>query len=205
MHLRINEVTVSPARVDELGGVLSNKALPVVMDQKGCRGLLCTASRATGDCAIVSLWDTRESLDASEQAIASIRTETVDVVGAKLNNIVIAEVLREVRVLPSQVGTRTRVVRITARGDSADQMLAFYDKEAVPRLESQPGFLNARLIREVDNDERFAAVSHWVDVAALEASDKLSGSLREQVADVVAGTAIERVSTAEIILIELVT
>ena len=205
MHLRINEVTVSPTRVDELGGVLSNKALPVVAEQKGCRGLLCTASRSTGECAIVSLWDTRESLDESEEAIVNIRKETVDVVGAQLNGIMIAEVLREVRVLPSQVGTRSRVVRITARGDSADQMLDFYETEAVPRLEAQPGFLNARLIRDVNNDEQFAAVSHWTDAAALEASDKLSGSLREQVTDVIAGTAIERVTTAEIILIELMT
>jgi len=205
MHLRINEVTVSPARVDELGGVLSNKALPVVAEQNGCRGLLCAANRATGECAIVSMWDTRESLDASEEAIAYIRGETVDAVGAQLNSIMIAEVLREVRVLPSQVGSRSRVVRITSRGGSADQMLDFYDTEAVPRLEGQPGFLNARLIREVDNDERFAAVSHWIDAAALEASDKMSGSLREQVADVIAGTAIERVTTAEIILIELMT
>jgi quinol monooxygenase YgiN len=203
MHLRINEVTVSPARVDELGGVLSNKALPVVAEQKGCRGLLCAASRATGECAIVSLWDTRESLDASEQAIVNIRSETVDVVGAQLNSIMIAEVLREVRVLPSQVGSRSRVVHITARGGSADRMLDFYETEAVPRLEAQPGFLNARLIRDVNNEERFAAVSHWIDAAALEASDKMSGSLREQIADVIAGTAIERVSTAEIILIEL--
>ena len=37
MHLRINDVTVSPARVDELGDVLSNKALPVVRAQKGYR------------------------------------------------------------------------------------------------------------------------------------------------------------------------
>lgn len=205
MHLRINEVTVSPARVDELGGVLSNKALPVVLEQDGCRGLLCAASRTTGDCAIVSLWDTRESLDASEEAIANIRGETVDVVGAQLNSIMVAEVLREVRVLPSQVGTRSRVVRITARGDSADDMLEFYESEAVPRLEAQPGFLNARLIRDVDNDERFAAVSHWIDADALEASDKMSGSLREQVTGAIPGTAIERVSTAEIIFIQLMT
>lgn len=203
MHLRINDVTVSPARVDELGGVLSNKALPVVLEQEGCRGLLCAANRVTGDCAIVSLWDSRESLDASEEAVAYIRSETVDVVGAQLNSIVIAEVLREVRVRASHVGSRSRVVRITARGDSADQMLDFYETEAVPRLEDQPGFLNARLIRDVDNDERFSAVSHWADATALEASDKLSGSLRKQVADVMAGTSIERVSTAEIILIEL--
>jgi len=42
-------------------------------------------------------------------------------------------------------------------------------------------------------------------VAALEVSDKTSGSLRDQVAKAIPGTTIERVTTAEIILIELPT
>jgi quinol monooxygenase YgiN len=205
MHLRINDVTVSPTRVDELRDVLSNKALPVVIAQKGCQGLLCAADRTTGNCAIVSLWDSRASLDASENTIAGIRGETVDTVDAKLNSVVIAEVLREVRVRPSQVGTRTRVVRLTAPAGNTDKMVEFYETEAIPRLESQPGFLNARLIREVEQDGRYAAVSHWADAAALEASEKNSTGLRDQVAKAIAGTSIERVSTSEIILTEVTT
>ena len=205
MFLRINEVTVAKNRVDELRDVLSNKALPVVVDQKGCRGLLCAADRATGNCAIVSMWDSKRSLEASEKAIASIRSATVDAVDAKLNSLVIAEVLREITVRPSQVGCQTRVVRITAPAGKADELLAFYDAEAVPRLKSQPGFLNSRLIREVENDGRFAAVSHWTDTAALSSSDKNSAALREQVAKTIAGASIERVSTSEIVLAELAT
>jgi quinol monooxygenase YgiN len=205
MHLRINDVTVSPTRVDELRDVLSNKALPVVIAQKGCQGLLCAADRTTGNCAIVSLWDSKASLDASEKTIASIRSETVDTVDAQLNSVVIAEVLREVRVHPSRVGTRTRVVRLAAAAGNTDKMVEFYETEAIPRLESQAGFLNARLIREVDQDGRFAAVSHWADAKALEASEKNSTGLRDQVAKAIAGTSIERVSTSEIILTELTT
>ena len=205
MHLRINDVTVSPTRVDELREVLSNKALPVVIAQKGCQGLLCAADRAAGNCAIVSLWDSKASLEASEKTIASIRSETIDTVDAQLNSVVIAEVLREVRVHPSQVGARTRVVRLTAPAGNTDKMVAFYETEAVPRLESQLGFLNARLIREVEQDGRFAAVSHWADAAALEASEKNSTALRDQVAKTIAGTSIEQVSSFEIILIELTT
>jgi quinol monooxygenase YgiN len=203
MHLRINDVTVSPARVDELREVLSNKALPVVMAQKGCQGLLCAADRATGNCAIVSLWDSMASLQASDEAIASIRSETVDAVNAQLNSVVIAEVLREVRLHPSQVGTRTRVVQLVAPAGNTDKMADFYQTEAVPRLEGQPGFLNARLIREVEQDGRFAAVSHWADATALASSEKNSTALRDQVAKAIAGTSIERASTSEIILTEL--
>jgi heme-degrading monooxygenase HmoA len=205
MHLRINDVTVSPARVDELREVLSNKALPVVMAQKGCQGLLCAADRATGDCAIVSLWDSKASVQASEQAIASIRSETVDAVNARLNSVVIAEVLREVRLGPTQVGTRTRVVRLTLSAGSADKLVEFYDTEAVPRLEAQQGFLNGRLIREVEHDDRFAAVSHWADASALASSEKNSTGLRDEVTKAIAGASIERVSTAEIILTERTT
>jgi heme-degrading monooxygenase HmoA len=203
VHLRINDVTVKPARIDELGSVLSNKVLPVVNTQKGFQGLLCTANRTTGNCFIVTFWDSKQSVDASEKAIATTRSETIGAVDAQLNSVVIAEALRNVQVKPSRVGTRTRVVRITAPSGSATKLLDFYEKEAVPRFEAQPGFLNSRLIREVDNDGRFAAVSHWADEGALSASEKLSGSLREQVAKAVTGAAIESVATAEIILIEL--
>jgi quinol monooxygenase YgiN len=205
MYVRINDVTVAKSRVDELRDVLSNKALPVVLDQKGCQGLMCAADRATGDCAIVSRWDSKQSLDASEKAIASIRSATVDAVNAQLNSIVIAEVLREIRVRPSEVGTQSRVVRITAPGSKAGDLLAFFDTEAIPRLQAQSGFLNARLIREVEQGGRFAAVSHWSDAAALKSSERASAKLREQAAKTIAGAAIEGVTTSEIILAELVT
>ena len=202
MHVRINNVTVSPTRVDELREVLSNKALPVVIAQQGCQGLLCAADRTTGNCAIVSMWDSKVSLEASERAIASIRSATVDAVDAQLISIVIAEVLREIRLRPSHVGTRTRVVRLTAPAGTTDKMLEFYETEAVPRLEAQAGFLNSRLIREVEHDGRFAAISHWADATALASSEKSSAGLREQVTNAIAGASIEQVSTAEIILLE---
>ena len=202
MHLRINDVTVSPARIDELGDVLSNKAEPVLRTQTGFQGLLCAADRATGNCAIVSFWDSKSSLDASEAAIASIRSETVDALDAELNSLDIAEVLREVRASPSTVGSRTRVVRIVSPAENADKLLAFYE-EVLPRLQSQEGFLSSRLIRNVDDQTRFAAVSHWADQSAVDASDATSAALRDAVANAVPVTTIERVTTSEIILIEL--
>ena len=203
MHLRINDVTVSPARIDELGDVLSNKAEPVLRTQTGFQGLLCAADRATGNCAIVSFWDSKASLNASEPAIASVRSETVDALDAELNSVDIAEVLREVRAAPSKAGNRARVVRIVSLAENADKLLAFYDNEAVPRLQSQEGFLNSRLIRDVDDQTRFAAVSHWADQSAVDASDANSAALRDAVANAIPGTTIERVTTSEIILIEL--
>src|SRR5438067_837756 len=127
MHLRINDVTVQTNRVDELADVLTNKALPVVVAQKGCRGLLCAADRATGNCTIVSFWDSRKALEDSEKAIASIRSATIDAVDARLDNIVIAEVLREVSVKPTKVGSAARAVGITAPAGSAKKMGEFYD------------------------------------------------------------------------------
>lgn len=203
MHIRINEVTVSPTRVDELGEVLENKAVPVVLALPGCQGLLCSADRATGRSTIVTRWDSRESLEASEKDVASIRSETVDAVEAQLDRLWIAEILREVVASPPQVGSRVRVVRLRGGAGSADQMLAFYGDEALPLLQSQSGFLGARLIRDVADARSFAAVSHWADAAALDASDARSAALRELVGERVPGTSIERVSTAEIILAEL--
>src|ERR1700730_16171352 len=86
VHLRINDVTVKPARIDELGSVLSNKVLPVVNTQTGFQGLLCAANRTTGNCFIVSFWDSKQSVDASEKAIATTRSETIGAVDAQRNS-----------------------------------------------------------------------------------------------------------------------
>ncbi len=52
-------------------------------------------------------------------------------------------------------------------------------------------------------DSGFAAVSHWADEGVLEASETTSAALRERVANAIAGTSVERVSTSEIILVEM--
>lgn len=202
MHLRINDVIVPKSEIDELGEVLANKALPVVAAEEGYRGLMYVADRTSGNCAIVSMWDTREAMDASEHAIASIRKAVLEAVTGTLNALIIADVMREVRTVDSQVGNRTRAVRVTARPGSADALLAFYDEEAVPRLQGQPGFLNARLIRDLDHDGKFIAVSHWENADALEDSEAISASLREKVASAVSGATVERVTTSKILLLE---
>ena len=172
MHLRINDVTVPPARIDELAEVLSNKALPVVRAQKGYAVMSFAADRGTGSCAIVSAWDSKEALDASEQAIASIRGETVDAVAGKLNSIQLAEVLREVRVSPSQVGSRARVVRLAAPGGSADELVELgFDEmtdsaitlvewpERLPPREGPVLSIDLSLRPEFGEGSRFARIS----------------------------------------------
>ena len=154
MYIRIDDVNVGAGHVDELRDVLSDNA-PVLIGQEGCEGLSCTADRATGNCAIVSLWNSKRSLERSAQAIAAIRTAT-----------------------------------------------DFYDTEVVPRLRSQPGFLNSRLIRDLEHHGRCSAVSHWTDANALKASDS-STAVREQITKT--GATIERISTSEIILADLIT
>ena len=89
------------------------------------------ADRGTGNCAIVSAWESKEALDGSEQAIASIRSETVDLVAGQLNRIELAEVLREVRVSPSQVGCRSRVV-VSRLRPAAPTLADFYERWPFP-------------------------------------------------------------------------
>jgi quinol monooxygenase YgiN len=201
MFVRIDDVTVGAGRVDELRDVLSNNA-PVMIGQEGCEGLSCSADRATGSCAIVSLWDSKRSLERSAHTIAAIRTATVEAVDAELEGIVIAEVLREFKVRPTHVGAQARVVRIAAPAGKADGLVDFYDAEVVPRLRSQPGFLNSLLIRDLEHHGRFSAVSHWTDADALKSSDT-STAVREQITKT--GAAIERISTSEIILADRTT
>jgi quinol monooxygenase YgiN len=202
MHLRINDVGVPTSEVDELAEVLSNKALPVVVAEPGCLGMLYAADRRTGDCAIVSMWDSRESLDQSERAIASIRSAVLSAVTGTLYRLIIADVLREVRTADTTVGSYSRVVRLHTRPGNAAALDEFYAEEAIPRLSEQAGFLNGRLVRDVQNDGAFIAVSHWTGPTALDASEANSKALRDRVAEAVPGTMIDKVTTSEILLFE---
>ena len=151
MHLRINDVTVSPSRVDELARYSPTRRCLSSSPRRAPRACSCAADRATGSCAIVSMWDSRESLDSSENAIASIRSATVDAVDAELNGITVGEVLSEVTAQPSKVGSCDPVVRISASALNTDQMVEFYNSVACRasrrKLASSTRAFSARLYK----------------------------------------------------------
>ena len=200
MYARVNDTRLSPDRIDDLVEFLTNKVQPVVMAQPGCRGLAVSSNRSTGRSGIVSYWDDRQTLEASEAAITSLREETVAAVDATISQITIAEVVRARRDRPSQLGMATRSVLLGGAASRIDELLVTYDSENLPRLAAQPGFCGALLLLSRDTDQA-ASLTIWEDEKALTASESTSAALRDEVTT--RGVTIDDVQTGEIVLLEL--
>jgi heme-degrading monooxygenase HmoA len=82
MYARHVTVQGSPDRVDDAIRALKERVLPALRECEGFRGQLFLVDRANGKGIGISLWDTEENMNASEEKVAPSRQQTADEVGA---------------------------------------------------------------------------------------------------------------------------
>ena len=68
MYARVSTFRVEPARLAHFAAMVRESLLPAVERQRGYRGGLLLADRATGQVMAVSLWETAADLTAAEPA-----------------------------------------------------------------------------------------------------------------------------------------
>jgi heme-degrading monooxygenase HmoA len=81
MHGRVTTLKGSPDQVDEAFAFLENKVLPRGEGQKGFKGILTFASRDTGFMVSISLWESREDMEATRQLSRETRSEGAETLG----------------------------------------------------------------------------------------------------------------------------
>jgi hypothetical protein len=82
MYARHVTVYGSPERVDEAVQSVRDNVLPVLQGCPGFMGQLLLIDRAKGEAIGISLWDTEENMNASEEKVAAARQQTADQVGS---------------------------------------------------------------------------------------------------------------------------
>jgi hypothetical protein len=82
MYARHVTVHGSPNRIDKAVESVRNNVLPVLQGCAGFKGQLFLIDRAKGEAIGISLWDTEENMNASEDKVAAARQKTADQVGA---------------------------------------------------------------------------------------------------------------------------
>jgi hypothetical protein len=82
MYARHVTVHGSPERIDEAVESVRSNVLPVLQGCSGFKGQLLLIDRAKGEAIGISLWDTEENMNASEERVAAARRQTADQVGA---------------------------------------------------------------------------------------------------------------------------
>ena len=68
MYARVTRAEVQPGRMDELISISRNSGLPAAQQQPGFRGGLWLTDRDANKLLVVSLWETKEDMEAGEQS-----------------------------------------------------------------------------------------------------------------------------------------
>lgn len=83
MHARHVTVKGDPAKADEVVRSLNEVVLPALRECAGFKGQLLLLDRAKGEAIGISLWDTEENMNASEEKVRAARQQTADTGGAQ--------------------------------------------------------------------------------------------------------------------------
>ena len=170
MHARITTLS-GVTRIDEGVKYLRDEVVRPVQEQKGYRGLTASCDREAGIVSVLTLWETRDDLDASESAVEKVRREAAKAFGGKVESVERYEqIVAEVGQDPPTAGTRLQIRRIRMDPAKVDENLEFFKSSVAPEILATPGCQGLRQM--IDRASGQGAVGIlWADNRALEAAN----------------------------------
>jgi heme-degrading monooxygenase HmoA len=81
--VRVADAHVPPDKIDDLVRFVREQALPTLQAQQGFRAALTAVNRTSGRSISVSVWDSAANREASESAIAPVRSQAIGMAGAQ--------------------------------------------------------------------------------------------------------------------------
>jgi heme-degrading monooxygenase HmoA len=82
MHARLSTLEIDPSRIDEAVANLEERDLPMIRGQAGFKGFTLLVDRSSGKIAGTSYWETKEDMDAAEEAGNQARQRVAETGGA---------------------------------------------------------------------------------------------------------------------------
>jgi heme-degrading monooxygenase HmoA len=165
MHTRV--ITFTGVKDPEAGvEYVREKALPVVSEQPGYRGMSVSTDRANGVLGVLSLWEDEAALSASEAALASTRDDARSTFGGELTVESFELLVSEVGESPPGPGSRLLVLRLSMSPELIDDNIAYFRREVAPEITAQPGFQALRNMVNRDTGEGITGTV-WADEQAL--------------------------------------
>ena len=156
--------------IDAGVGVMRNKVVPELESQKGFRGLTATGDRTAGTVGVLSLWDTREDLEASESAAGKVRQEAMKAAGGKIEEVLALEqVDGTVANPPPKVGDRVMITSATMDPAKVDANLEYFRSQVLPGIVSQAGFCGCRHMVDRATGRAWLGTI-WADEASMKAA-----------------------------------
>jgi heme-degrading monooxygenase HmoA len=202
MYARVSRVQASPEKVEALIKQFTGSALPALRKMSGYAGHSMGVDRASGDGQAVTFWESREALDASEEAATQVRTETTGAAEASVASVDRFEQVMMERAGPASAPAFIRVNRGKIDPERLDDLARSMREEALPQVRSLAGF--RALVLGVDrNSGKFAITSVWMTAEEREASLAAIDDIRRRTFESVGGGEPE-LSNYEVVSVEFV-
>jgi heme-degrading monooxygenase HmoA len=165
MQVRISTIT-GASDID--GGIafLRDQVLPQLRQQKGFRGLSAAGDRTAGVVTVLSVWDSKADLDASESIADKARSDATRIIGGQVSIERFEQSLWEIGETPPGPGAKLHIRQITMDPTRIDDNLAFFRENVLPDIKATPGFLGVRhLIDRKSGEGRVGTL--WADTESL--------------------------------------
>jgi heme-degrading monooxygenase HmoA len=180
MHARLTTVTGS-TDIDKGIAHLRDSVLPQVQQQKGFRGLTCSADRSTGLALVLALWESEADLDASESVADKARGETMKVMGGQPKVERFEQTVWEMGDVPPKAGAKLHVRPVTMDPSRVDENVAFFKETVLPEIRATAGFMSVRqLMNRQSGEGRVGTV--WADAETLRMAREKSEQRRSMAA-----------------------
>ncbi len=198
MHTRVLTFT-GAKNID--GGVdfLRQKVVPVLNEQKGYRGVNASADRSGAVLGILSLWETESDRDASDNALADVRQEALDLVGGELTVETFEQLLAEVASPPGP-GSALMITPISMDPAKIDENLAFFKSDVLPRIKANAGFQAVRSMINRKTGHGLVGTA-WANPDAMKAAAAEAESRRQE--GIARGVSFGDVSYREVLFSDL--
>lgn len=181
MHARLTTVT-GATDIDGGAAFVRDQAVHDLGQQKGFKGISCSADRPAGVVAILSLWETEADLDASESAADKTRGEGIKVIGGQPTVERYEQIAEGVGSAPPEPGSLLRVTPWTCDPAQIEAIRTFLERDVVPTLTARSGL---RSIRGFVNQQTGTGMigTVWNDETAMEGSLETIKELRAKGAE----------------------
>ena len=198
--MQVRTVTFTGAtNIDEGVAFVRDQVLPILVSQKGYRGMITSADRANGVIGIITLWETVEDRDASDGALTQSRGDGSNIVGGTVSVDNYEQVVLEV-VSPLAVGSALSVSPMSMSPEKVDENIDYFKSSSLPDMLATPGVLSIRNMVNRETGNAIVGVV-WANYDALAAGAGAAASRRAAAAE--RGIEFDDVSIREVLLMDL--
>jgi hypothetical protein len=197
MHARQLTFTNSTGPADALA-YLRDDVLPVLNGQHGFMGVSASFDEARGVIGLLSLWATEDDLAASDGALVKARQEAARRVEGDVVIETFEQVVETIAKSPTS-GSVLVLMKLRMPPGLVDEYAASFESDVLPRLDSQPGFCEARNLVNRQLGRATARVTWEDDAAWAKAEPRMPQAWAATAAK---GFAVEEVSVRTLLLFE---